>query len=1034
MAGFNLGDVVAHLKLEIGEFTNSLNDARAQLQNTSSSMQSLGKVSDTFTSVGKTLTASVTAPIMGLGAAAVKMTSDFNSSMAKVQALSGATGEELQLLRDTAKEMGATTQYSATEAADALGYMALAGWDANESTKALPGVLNLAAASGMDLAQASDLCTDYMSAFGMEAGEAGRMADVLAKAQATSNTTTEMLGDAFKNCAVNANAFGLDVEQTTALLGKLADQGLKGSEAGTALNAMFRDMIQKAENGAIAIGNTNVAVTDANGNFRDMADIVRDVQAATEGMSESERMAALMTTFTADSIKAMGILTSTGADAIDEFTESLYGAEGAAADMAETMNDTLQGDILKMKSALEAAAISIGEKLEPAIRKVVQWITKLITWFSNLPAPVLTVIMTIAGLLAVIGPLLLAFGAIGSTIIKVVNTFKMLKAAFAVFKGLKWVTNLMWFFKAPLTSIYVLITDMLIPALSSLWAFMLANPITFVIAAIAALVVAFIWLWKHCEGFREFWIGLWNKCKEAITNFYKENKQLFDNIIAAFKTLWDSLMKFGEGFLKFWKGVFTGDTETMLEGLKMMWEGFKNALIAIWDIIKNSLQIAWNGIKAIFEGNPIAENLIAMFEGMGQAIRDICGGLITFLKGIFTGDMQMAADGLRQIWEGVKLWFASIWDGIKNHLSMCWDSMKESASSFKDTIVEWFTVELPAKLDALKEWFAQLPEQIAYWLGYAIGTVIGWVVEMGLKAYEAGSTFINNVITWFQQLPGKIWTWLVNTKNKVIQWKNEIVQKAQEAGTQFLNKVSTTLQQLPGKVWQWLSNALSRAQQFVSQFPQKAQQAGSKFVSTIVNTLTGLPSKLYSLGVSAVQGLANGVMSMVQSVASAAQNLASSLMQGVKDALRIKSPSRRMRDEVGKMVTKGLIIGIEADASKAVETARNLANSIVQAVNIPEFQHSMNIGTQEISKTNLVQDNRDTQLMNELLFAIKGMKPEGIDYEQMADAFRRGAEKVDSPIYMDKTLVGRKTAPTVSKTNEAVKKRLNRLEGNFDDK
>ena len=955
MAGFNLGDVVAHLKLEMSEFTNSLNDAKAQLQDTSKSMESLGKVRDTFTSVGKTLTTTVTAPIMGLGAAAVKMTTDFNSSMAKVGALSGATGEELQKLRDKAKEMGATTMYSATEAADALGYMALAGWDANESTAALPGVLNLAAASGMDLAQASDLCTDYMSAFGMEAGEASRMADVLAKAQAASNTTTEMLGDAFKNCAVNANAFGLDVEQTTALLGKLADQGLKGSEAGTALNAMFRDMIQKAENGAIAIGKTKVAVTDASGNFRDMADIVRDVQKATDGMSESERMAALMTTFTADSIKSMGILTATGADQIDEFTQSLYNANGAAEEMADKMNDTLKGDLDELSSALEAAAITIGEKLEPALRNIVQWITKVVTWFRNLPGPVLTVIMTIAGLLAVIGPLLLVFGTVCGAIIKIQKALTLLKAAFAVFKGLSWVTNLMWFFKAPLTSIYVLIMDSLIPALSSLWAFMLANPITFVIIAIVALVAAFIVLWNKCEGFREFWINLWDAVKDAALKFYNANKDIFDNIVNTFKNCW-------------------------------------------------------------------------------EAVKQIFGGFVTFLKGVFTGDMQMAADGLRQVWDGIKLWFTSIWDGIKNHLSMCWERIKEEASSFKDTIVEWFTVELPAKLDALKEWFSQLPEKIAYWLGYAIGTVIQWVIDMGLKAYEAGSTFVNNVITFFQELPGKVGRWLTQTITAAIKFAKELPQKAREAASQFLQRIIDFFTQLPTKVGRWLTQTITSIIKFKDDMIAKGKQAGKDFVTKVTNEVTSLPSKLMQAGRDACSGLAGGISEGIQNVVAKAKELASSLMKGVKDALKIKSPSRRMRDEVGKMVTEGLIIGIEADASRAIETARNLANSIVQAVNIPEFQHSMNIGTQEISKTNLLQDSRDTQLMNELLVAIKDMKQEGIDYEQMADAFRRGAEKVDSAIYMDKTLVGRKTAPTVSKTNEAVRQRLNRLEGNFDDK
>ena len=293
MAGTSIGDIVAHLKLEMGEFTDSLNKAKSQIQDTGSKFDGLTKAGQSVTSVGKAISVGVTAPVMALGASIVKTQSQFHDSMANVKALSGATGEEFEKLKQTAMEFGETTVFSASECADALGYMALAGWDANQSTEALPGILNLAAASQMDLAEASDLCTDYMSAFGMEASEAGHFADVLAYAQANSNTTTAMLGDAFKNCAVNAKAFGLDVEQTTALLGKLADQGLKGSEAGTALNAVFRDMSSKMEDGAIKIGNMSVKVTDAQGNFRDMTDIIRDVNNATDGLSESEKMVAL---------------------------------------------------------------------------------------------------------------------------------------------------------------------------------------------------------------------------------------------------------------------------------------------------------------------------------------------------------------------------------------------------------------------------------------------------------------------------------------------------------------------------------------------------------------------------------------------------------------------------------------------------------------------------------------------------------------------------------------------------------------------
>lgn len=953
MAGFDLGDIVAHLKVEMGEFTNSLNVAKNEIESTSGKFDGIAKAGGALKSVGTALTASVTAPVMAAGAAAVKMTTDFNASMSKVQALSGATGKELEMLRDKAKEMGATTMYSATECADALSYMALAGWDANESTAALPGVLNLAAASGMDLAQASDLCTDYMSAFGMAASEAGRMADVLAYAQANSNTTTEQLGEAFKNCAVNANAFGLDVEQTTALLGKLADQGLKGSEAGTALNAVFRDMSSKMEDGAIKIGDMSVKITDAQGNFRDMADIVRDVNKATDGMSESERMVALQSTFTADSIKAMGILCGTGADQIDEFTQALYGSKGAAEDMADAMNDNLQGDIQEMKSAFEAAAIAIGEKLDPVFRGLVQTVTKVVSAFSKLPAPVLTVIMVLAGILAAVGPILIIMGQLMISLKNIREGFLMLKAlkAASIFTNM---VNPITLVKGAFLSLKGVIMNTVIPALSSLWAFMLANPITFVIAAIVALVAIFVVLWKKCDWFREFWINLWNSLKDAVLKFYNDNKAIFDAVVQFFSK-------------------------------------------------------AWEAIKTVF------------------------GGFITFLKGIFTGDMSMAVDGLKQIWEGYKMWWHNIWGALGNIVSMAWEGIKNIFSTFGEWCWNFFTVTVPQAFSQFITWLSELPGKIAYWLAYCIVKVVKWKMDMTQKAIECAKEFVSNVINWLKELPGKIWNWLVNAYDKANQWYINMKNKARETGQQFLQNVVQFIKQLPSRIWTFFSNTISKAQQFATNFAAKARQAGTQFFNNIVNTVKQIPSQMLSIGSQICQGLANGIRNGISSVVNAAKNLVSNAVQGAKDALGIHSPSRVFKNEVGKQIVQGLIVGIKADASQAYKTMDEFSRSLVRTVNMPELMNSMNIATGNISTQNIVSMGGTERAIQDLKQAIIDNKAKDIDYDKMANAFMKGAERVDSTIYMDHTIVGKKTAPSVSKTNEAVRRRLNRLEGKFDE-
>ena len=525
MAGVDLGSIVAHLRLEMSDFNSNLNRAVEQVQQTQNSFSGLKATGESLSSVGAALTAGVTAPVVALGASVVQTQMKFQDSMAKVKALSGATGKDFQMLEDTAKKFGESTVFSASECADALGYMALAGWDAQQSADGLPGVLNLAAASSMDLADASDLVTDYLTAFGLEADQAGRMADVLSYAQANSNTTTEMLGEAFKNCAVNAHNAGMSLEETTAILGRFADAGLKGSEGGTALNAIIRDMTQKMKNGAIQIGNTSVKVQDANGNFRSMTDIIRDVDKATEGMGDAQKTAALMTTFTADSIKGMGILCNTGADNIDKFTNELKNSDGTAEDMANTLSSTLSGALKELSSAWEGFQLNLGDTTG-VLTKIVNGLTLLVRWLKSLPAPIQQAIVTFALLAAAVGPILLAFGKLITFGIKVKQNFAILKGAISVLSS-----GIMGLLDTAITALYVFVTDTLIPALSALWGVLMANPIILVVAAIAALVAGFIWAWNNIDGFKQFWIDLWENIKTVASNAIQGLQNFFTQTV-----------------------------------------------------------------------------------------------------------------------------------------------------------------------------------------------------------------------------------------------------------------------------------------------------------------------------------------------------------------------------------------------------------------------------------------------------------------------------------------------------------------------
>lgn len=314
---------------------------------------------------------------------AVNVGSSFEAGMSEVAAISGATGSQLEALTAKAKELGSSTKFSATEAASALTNMSLAGWSVDESLAGIDGVLQLAAASGMSLADASQAVTDNISSFKLEASDATKIADMMAFAQANSSTTAAELAQSYKNCAANMSAAGQDIETTTSMLESLANNGLRGSEAGTALTAMMRDLTSKMKDGKIAVGDASVEVMDSNGNFRDMTDILKDVENATDGMGDAQKQAALLTTFTADSIKGLNMLLSTGADEVAGYEEKLRTCSGAASDMAGVMNSNLKGAMTELGSATEGLGIAVYEKISGPLTGAVKLATEAVSGLTE---------------------------------------------------------------------------------------------------------------------------------------------------------------------------------------------------------------------------------------------------------------------------------------------------------------------------------------------------------------------------------------------------------------------------------------------------------------------------------------------------------------------------------------------------------------------------------------------------------------------------------------------------------------------------
>lgn len=385
--------------ISIDEFGKSVKKANSEVDDLNTNAGEAGEV---FTGIGEKIASAVV--MKGVSVAAdtlgtlkdkaveaaeyvVEVGSSFEAGMSEVEAISGATGSELETLESKAKSLGSSTKFSATEVAGAMTNMSLAGWSVNQTLSGIDGVLQLAAASNMDLADASQIVTDNISTFNLEASQSTHLADMMAYAQANSSTTAAELGEAYKNCGANMNAAGQDIETTTSFLEALANNGLRGSEAGTSLAAVMRDMTSKMKDGKIAIGDTSVAVMDSSGNFRDMTDILKNVENATDGMGDAQKQAALMSTFTSDSIKGLNMLLNTGADQVAGYEDSLRNCSGAASDMADTMQDNLQGKLTELSSATEGLGIAAYDYISGPLQDGVELLTDIVSGLTDVITP-----------------------------------------------------------------------------------------------------------------------------------------------------------------------------------------------------------------------------------------------------------------------------------------------------------------------------------------------------------------------------------------------------------------------------------------------------------------------------------------------------------------------------------------------------------------------------------------------------------------------------------------------------------------------
>lgn len=437
----DLTDELKKAEKETGTFAGRLQLLEKEFDKIDNRYKVFDKIGGSVQSVGNQITTGVTLPIVGIGAAATKVGMDFDAQMSRVQAISGATGEELKKLDNQALQLGQDTAFSAKQAAEGMENLASAGFSTNEIMQAMPGMLDLAASSGEDLANSADIAASTLRGFGLVASDAGHVADVLAKNAADTNAAVADTGEAMKYIAPVAHAMGLSLEEVTSAIGEMSNAGIKGTQAGTTLRAALTRLADPSKESAKAMKQLSFDAFDSQGKLLPLNRIIENLQQSTKGLTDKQKEQAISTIFGQEAMSGMLTLIQAGPDELNKLTNSFKNSDGAAKEMAKTMQNNAKSAVEQMKGSLETAAIKIEKSLAPSIISVTKGIGDLADKFSNLSPETQEWIIKIALATATVGPFLSVTGGAVKGLGELLALGPKIGIFFGLFKGAEVATS-----------------------------------------------------------------------------------------------------------------------------------------------------------------------------------------------------------------------------------------------------------------------------------------------------------------------------------------------------------------------------------------------------------------------------------------------------------------------------------------------------------------------------------------------------------------------------------------------------------------
>ena len=794
------------------------------------------KVGGTLTSVGQKLLPLSTS-IAGLGVAAVKTTADFDSEMSKVSAISGATGTDLDKLRGKAREMGAKTKFSASEAAQGMQYMAMAGWKTQDMMDGLEGIMNLAAASGEDLASTSDIVTDALTAFGLSAKDSSHFSDILAAASSNANTNVSMMGETFKYAAPVLGSLGYTAEDAALAIGLMANAGIKSSQAGTSLRGAITNLAKPTDTVAAAMDKYGISLTDSSGKMLSLRELMEQLRQKLGGLSEAEQAQAAAALFGKNAMSGMLAIINGSDKDFEKLAGAIDNCDGSSEKMANTMNDNLQGQITILISQLQELAISFGEILMPKIRDIVTHIQNFVDKLNAMDEGQKETILRIGMFVAALAPMLMGLGKVITFSANVSRALGTLSAGLVKAGG----------FSGVFTKALGLIT----------------SPAAIVVGAIAAITAVIIHLWNTNEDFRNTITAIWQKIKDAFTTFAAGISErlsalgiTFSDVTSAIKTIWD-------GFCNLLAPVLEAAFNTIAIALQTAF----NVILGIWDVFSavfsGDWSGAWEAVKGIFS---------SVWDGLKEYFSTIIGavkGVANVFLGWFGTNWETVWNGVKTffegIWNGISSFFEGIWNGISTFCTTVWNGIVTNVTAFCTTVHD----TISTIFNAVKDVVSNVWETIKNVVQVAIMFIVD-VIKAAFEMITVPFRFIwencrDTIISVWETIKSAVQTAINFVKDNII--------------TPVMNAISTTIT----TVWNTIKTTFTTVINAIKSAVQTAWNFMKDSVITpVMNGIKTVITTVWNAIKTAVQTVVNAIKTTVQTVFNAVKTTVTTIWNAIK--------------------------------------------------------------------------------------------------------------------------------------------------------